>query len=81
MDLDPIDLDLDPIDLTRVLNNLFTVGWVQTGRKIALDRLLPYFVVKDLIMAVFFFSDLVLNGRVMEKNGNISLEMGLIYVP
>mgnify|MGYP006155643247 CR=1 FL=1 len=26
-------------------------------------------------------SDLVLNGRVMVKNGNISLEIGLIYVP
>ncbi|MDN3391404.1 hypothetical protein [Pseudoalteromonas sp. APC 3691] len=26
-------------------------------------------------------SDLVLNGRVMEKNGNLSLEIGLIYVP
>ncbi len=26
-------------------------------------------------------SDLVLNGRVMEKDGNISIEIGLIYVP
>ena len=26
-------------------------------------------------------SDLILNGRVMEKNGNISIEIGLIYVP
>ncbi len=26
-------------------------------------------------------SDLVLNGRVTEDNGNMSLEIGLIYVP